>query len=744
VNAPPEPGHCLGSYRLLDRLGQGGMGVVYRAMHVDTGAEYALKVLLPGADTEARLRFGREGEAQARVDVHPNVVRIHSAGVEGDSPFLVMDLAQGGDLDQRLRHGLPDPSESVAQLASLARGLAHVHACGILHRDLKPTNVLFDAAGVPKLVDFGLARLADAKTLTQTGTLLGTPAYMAPEQVRGEVLDERTDVYGLGGVLYYALTGSPPFAGSSVLVTLNNVLEEHPVPPRTLRPEITRSIEAVCLRALAKAPADRFPSALAFAEALEGGDPRSTPSRNLVAGVAAVGLLAGLVLVLSDFSGTPVKDTPVAEVQAPTGTSAVAEVQAPTATSATLSVELPPDLLRAVERGEGWALLKGAQRLLQDGREGEDWAQSERWLGEAREAGETRAAWALGQLAEPRKDLPGAAALYAEGVELDDARAMVGRGRLLQRGLGVKKDVRAALELFGRAAEKKEPSAWRELGLCALKGVGLEQDNFIAHSYLTRAKEAGDPKAGYHLAGLHREGRVPDAAKAVALDQEAAAAGDVGSMVYTGSRLLTSDSPEKHKEGLALLMRAAKTGSAFAYAVLARSYLTGQGVERDVKEARAWCELGAEAGDAHAMIRLSLLLENETHGETAAAQAEEWRRRAEKTRNVTNMAGIGSMYARGTPPLRQPDFEEAARWLRRAVEGGHTPSMVQLAGLLSRPERRPGPPRDLDEAERVYRLAASKGSTVAAKRLERLIQSGRWRRHVQRRDPGESPPDPAD
>ncbi len=171
----------MSDYRLEGTLGQGGMATVFDAVHVETGVHYALKILSAGADANSVERFRREAQAQARVDRHPNVVRIHTSGFDAGRQFLVMDLATGGDLQFRLREGAPDPTQVGKWVADLARGLAHVHAQGILHRDLKPANVMFDEFGTPKLGDFGVARVAGEDSLTQTGSVLGSPAFRAPE-----------------------------------------------------------------------------------------------------------------------------------------------------------------------------------------------------------------------------------------------------------------------------------------------------------------------------------------------------------------------------------------------------------------------------------------------------------------------------------------------------------------------------------------------------------------------------------
>jgi hypothetical protein len=262
----------VGDYVLRDRLGKGTMGTVYRVRHKNTGAQFALKALPVSASKYLVKRFQREGEAQAAVDAHPNVCRIRSAGTDKGHHFLVMDLAMGGDLDHRLRRGPMPPREAAELLLQLANGLAHVHARGVLHRDLKPANVLFDAEGTPKLVDFGLALHGEKSgDLTKTGDLLGTPIYMAPEQARGKHkdVDERSDVYGLGAILYHALTGQRPFTGATSMEVVQQVIRSEPPPPRLLEPAVPQALDAICRQAMAKEPRARIPTAKALAEELQ-------------------------------------------------------------------------------------------------------------------------------------------------------------------------------------------------------------------------------------------------------------------------------------------------------------------------------------------------------------------------------------------------------------------------------------------------------------------------------------------
>ena len=263
----------LGDYELLEEIGRGAQGVVYRARQKSLNRIVALKIIGLGHwATKAHVkRFRLEAEAAARLD-HPFIVPIHEIGQSNGSCYFSMQLVEGGQLDQVVKRE-PMPSRPAAELiAKLARTVHHAHQRGILHRDIKPGNILLDAKGDPHLTDFGLARLLETESsVTRTTEALGTPSYMAPEQARGDnaQLSSATDVYGLGAVLYQLLTGYPPFLGDTTYETIRLVLDTDPRQPRLLNPKVDRDLATICLKCLEKDPKQRYPSALALAEDLE-------------------------------------------------------------------------------------------------------------------------------------------------------------------------------------------------------------------------------------------------------------------------------------------------------------------------------------------------------------------------------------------------------------------------------------------------------------------------------------------
>ncbi|MFL6599173.1 MAG: protein kinase domain-containing protein [Chthoniobacterales bacterium] len=263
----------LGDYELLEEVGRGGQGVVFRARQKSLNRTVALKVISLGQwASEAHLkRFRREAEAAARLE-HPGIVPIHEVGERDGSCYFSMQFIEGGQLDEVVRRAPLSVRQATELTAKVARTVNYAHEHGILHRDIKPGNILLDKSGEPHLTDFGLARLLDTQSsVTRTIDVLGTPSYMAPEQAAGETtkLSKATDVYGLGAVLYQLLTGQPPFAGGTTYETIRLLRDTEPRPPRVLNPKVDRDLSTICLKCLEKDPQRRYASALALAEDLE-------------------------------------------------------------------------------------------------------------------------------------------------------------------------------------------------------------------------------------------------------------------------------------------------------------------------------------------------------------------------------------------------------------------------------------------------------------------------------------------
>ncbi len=267
-----EPLVLVAGYEILQELGKGGMGIVFKARQVRLDRIVALKMMLThGAfvRTDDRRRFRTEAEAVARLH-HPNIVQIYEVGEHKGMPFFSLEFCAGGTLDGKL-DGTPwEGTRAAEMIRILADAVQHAHEHGIVHRDLKPANVLLTEDGTPKISDFGLAKKIDEEGHTRTGAIMGTPGYMAPEQAGGDVgpIGPGTDIFALGAMLYELLTGRPPFKAATIMDTVEQVLHNDPVSPRTLQPHTPRDLDTICLKCLEKEPRKRYASARELAEDL--------------------------------------------------------------------------------------------------------------------------------------------------------------------------------------------------------------------------------------------------------------------------------------------------------------------------------------------------------------------------------------------------------------------------------------------------------------------------------------------
>jgi eukaryotic-like serine/threonine-protein kinase len=389
-------------YRAPKLVGYGGMGEIYRAEDVALGRTVAVKVLAEryAQNEPVRGRFTREALAAARLSGEPNTVTIFDVGEHDDRPFIVMEYLEGGSLEECLRQGAQDPRRALDWLEQAASALDAAHRNGVVHRDVKPGNLLLAADGTVRVADFGVASAAGLDSLTATGTVLGTAGYLAPEQARGEPTTAATDLYALGVVAFELLTGERPYQSDSP--TAEATAHVHaPVPSASERADLPPEVDAVFRRALAKEPGDRYGSSAELVAALREAfatpaaltrelapvpvsppQPRSRPRRAspvlVFAAVAATVALAGAGLAALLTDGESGGETVITRVQTRTvpGTTETlaTTVQATTGTTATTAPEPPPPAT-----GDGVALTDEATELLRQRR----WAEAESVAGRA-------------------------------------------------------------------------------------------------------------------------------------------------------------------------------------------------------------------------------------------------------------------------------------------------------------------------------------------------------------------------
>ena len=488
-------GTPFGRYLLQAQIGRGGMGVVYRAWDTELGRAVALKTLAGESSTDRTpspspsgtpqsvgvARFLREARAAARL-VHPNVIRVYDVGQQDGRYFFTMELVEGLPLDKWIEASHPTCVEIARTIEGAARGLHLAHAEGIVHRDVKPGNILVEPSGRARLGDFGLAKDVElpssAAELTRSGSLLGTPTYMSPEQAGGDAdaVSPRADVYSLGAVLYRALVGAPPFDSTSLVALLKAIMQEEPVPPSRRAPSTPRDLEVICLKAMEKDPAARYASAGEMADDLgrfaRGEAIRARPRSRLGRAFSWIGRrrramvvlpLIAVALVGAYFSWKESRHaSALAEVQERRreARDLLAQADPPGNLSGRARVEARiPRITAAIEADPAFALA-----YLRRGLDRERIGQPEAALADYREA--------------TRLDPALAEAWYHLG------------NALLWKGTDDDEAVRQAMEAFSRAGKAAPGSAYAALGEAYVLALEQKHDKALARLSVIPAEEA--------------------------------------------------------------------------------------------------------------------------------------------------------------------------------------------------------------------------------------------------------------
>jgi serine/threonine-protein kinase len=612
----------IGQYEIGELLGEGGLGQVHAAFDTVLQREVAVKSLRPELLNDSNFveRFRIEATSLARLN-HPNITTIYSLIPDGKNLYMVMERVRGHTLDDILqkRKAAIEIRESLAIIAQAADGLAYAHSMGVIHRDIKPANLMIAENGVLKIMDFGIARVRGSQRLTRTGSIVGTLAYMAPEQLRGEEGDEASDLYSLAIVLYEMLSGSPPFSAASEYDLMQAQINQR---PERLIPRVSGlspGVETALLRALAKKPAQRFPSTRAFSDALGASalrmdapkilhndtrllevpvalPPASPQRRSVLDRAAALPFLArlspelraaalgggGALIIALAFAGfllwpsaPPAPSRTAAPPPAPV--KPIAQAPAPTPPAQSLTPVNLPDA--AAKPGAAPPQNGGAQ-------------------------------------AQPASSQPLPLADLIPAADRGDPAAQNALGIKYAAGEdGLPRDDVKAVEWYRKAAVQGYAKAQTNLGDMYLAGRGgLDKNPLEALSWYLKAAQQGWPDAQYRLGYLYEVGlgTAKDPQRAVSLYRTAAESGYpdaqnlLGYFYATGSYGI----PQDDKEAVAWYRKAAEQGSAKAQKNLGDMYFFGRGVEaRDYEQAMLWYQKAADQKFSAAQFRLAFMYE---------------------------------------------------------------------------------------------------------------------------------------
>jgi serine/threonine-protein kinase len=603
---------AIGQYEIGDLLGAGGIGQVHAAFDTVLQREVAMKSLRPEVLSDANFvdRFRAEATSLARLN-HPNITTIYSLIPDGDNLYMVMERVRGHTLDDILRERKAPIAarESLAIIAQAADGLAYAHSMGVIHRDIKPSNLMIAENGLLKIMDFGIARVRGSQRLTRSGSIVGTLAYMSPEQLRGEEGDETCDLYSLAIVLYEMLSGAPPFSATSEYDLMQAQINQRPdrLIPRV--PGLDPRVEGALLKALSKKPAQRFPSTRAFSDAL---------------GASALRMDVPKIL----HNDTRLLETPAFPIEV-----AAAKPSLPARLMALPSKFLPgwsglSSDVRAAAMGAGAALVVGLVAL------GFFFSRSSppaptvaaiKAPASAPHAPVVATALTSPAVQPPANAAPGnSVGASAPTGSVSDLTIAADRGDpAAQNALGVKyaggedglpRDDTKAVELYRKAAVQGFAKAETNLGDMYFFGRGgLEKNSDAALSWYLKAAQQDFPDAQYRLGYMYEKGvgTDKDIPRAVKLYRSAASEGYPDAENLLGILFATGSDgvPQDDAEAVVWYRKAADQGFAKAQKNLGDMYFFGRGVDKDYEQAIAWYTKAAAQQFADAQFRLGFMNE---------------------------------------------------------------------------------------------------------------------------------------
>lgn len=747
----------IARYEVLEEIARGGMGVVYRARHLDRGEVVALKVLLTHGEAQAQ-RLLREGNALCHLR-HPHIVGVREVGYFEGRPFLALEFVAGESLESRLVTGGPLPLDEVLLLGRiLADALSCAHGQRILHRDVKPSNVLLRHDGAPVLGDFGLAKDLEAEQgLTKSSVLQGSPGYWSPEQAagQGKSAGPASDVFSLGATLYACLTGHPPHSAGSMVEAAIATVNQPPRPPSELRAEIPAALEALTLRCLAKEPALRPTAgelASALAELEESADASPEESRGpILISLGVVGVLALVLAFLltrdAEPSPAPPPLSPPPPSASPTASSLdtppeASPMPSPSTSTAETASQFWQRALSSASREEALELGERAAALgdldaktvvggwllsNSEGVSAERQARARGWLEEAAAAGREQAAALLGSCYVQgglgvSVDHARAAEYLERAPSMPNARATL--GVILLEGQGLERDLPRGRRLLREVAGESSLAALT-LGKHLVMAPEHQREPGEARALLGSILDAGKrgSEAHFWLGTSYEAGRAGNMDKGLALDHYLKAGLGGHALSYVrGGRLLRARGGEK---GLELARKAfergVQLGALGAQRELGRMTLAGEaGLGGGAKAAFRYFAADAKRGDAASFLEMGVLLRDGSLGGSSVPRALQCFEQAGKVGDPEGYFRVGHAYqfAKGV----KRDYAKAVRFYELAIAGGHAWAMTNLGSMrrLGLGAKR----KDPEAAIALYRRAIELGNGRSMARLATMLEAG--------------------
>jgi TPR repeat protein/tRNA A-37 threonylcarbamoyl transferase component Bud32 len=692
----------IGPYELAGELGRGAMGVVLRGYDHAIGRPVAIKVIrshefaTEEERAEASMRFRREAAAAGRLS-HPGIITIYQFGEDQGYGYLAMEFVQGSSLDRILASGNPPPLPNLLDiLRQVADALDYAHRQGVIHRDVKPGNILVREDGKIKITDFGIARIV-SETLTQANMTMGTIAYMSPEQLQGSRVDGRADQYSLAAMIFRIVTGRQVFDAESFLGLSYKIVHEEPVDASKLNQRLSAATDRVLAKALSKAPDARYATCSQFIGELEHALLDTAPRPAPVPAPA------------------PWQVTPPKRRSKAIWISGLAVTVLALALAAWF---LWPKPERPCSKQAFGCYYEDAVAKRGAGQTPEALALFQR----AAEAGDPRGMLEVGRAYQLGKgftiDFAKAARWYRKAADAGNGDGMALLGDMYDGAHGLPRDVNEALRWYRRAVDARSGLGMNNLGLAYETAAGVPLDYGEALSWYRKSADAGCLTGMANLGSMYANAHgVPrDDAEALLWFRKAAEGGDgegldwLGNM-YGDGRAVAKD----NVEALRVYRKAADIPYPHALVNLGLVHANGSGVPKDQAEALRLFRKAVDLGSASGMYHVGLVYAYGSGVTKDDTEAVRWFRKAAAGGDLNGMDWLGWMYEQGRGVVA--DASEAVRWYRMAADAGYANSIYNLGRMY---ENGTGVPKDTSEAIRLYQKAAALGIKGASDRLEQL------------------------